>query len=92
VRVTAGRAESNGSVPPGLTRVTCTLTAENRDEHRNPMLGSRVWATYTFYLLILWLANKTFKMLLPVEGNSVRIVEFMLADICWFNRIYLIRV
>jgi len=41
--------ESNGSLPPGLgpmTRVTCSLTAKNRDQLRNPTLGSRVLATF----------------------------------------------
>jgi len=27
------------------------LTAKNRDQLRNPTLGSRVWATFTFLLL-----------------------------------------
>ena len=31
-----------------MTHVTCRLTAKNRDELRNPTLGSRVWATFTF--------------------------------------------
>jgi len=47
--VTSGLVESNGSLPPGLmTHVTCRLTAKNRDRLRNPMLGNRVWATFTF--------------------------------------------
>ena len=28
--------------------VTCRLTAKNRDQLRNHMLGNRVWATFTF--------------------------------------------
>ena len=40
--VTAGLAESNGSLPP----VTCRLTAKNRDQLRNPTLGNRVWASF----------------------------------------------
>ena len=37
-RVTAGLAESNGSLPPGLwLTVTCRLTAKNRDQLRNPI-------------------------------------------------------
>jgi len=28
-----------------MTHVTCRLTAKNRDQLRNPTLGSRVWAT-----------------------------------------------
>jgi len=31
-----------------MTHVTCRLTAENRDQLRNPTLHSRVWATFTF--------------------------------------------
>ena len=31
--------------------VTCRLTAKNRDELRNPTLGNRVWATFTFFTL-----------------------------------------
>jgi len=42
--VTAGPAESNGSLPPGLG-----LTAKNRDQLRNPTPGNRVWATFTFF-------------------------------------------
>ena len=32
-----------------MTHVTCRLTAKNRDWLRNPTLGSRVWATFTFF-------------------------------------------
>jgi len=32
-----------------MTPVTCRLTAKNRDQLRNPTLGNRVWATFTFY-------------------------------------------
>ena len=32
-----------------MTHVTCRLTAENRDQHRNPTLGNLVWATFTFF-------------------------------------------
>jgi len=46
--VTAGLAESNGNLPPGLTHVTCRLTAKNRDQLQNPTLGNLVWATFTF--------------------------------------------
>ena len=31
-----------------MTHVTCRLTAKNRDRLRNPTLGNRVWATFTF--------------------------------------------
>ena len=29
-----------------MTRVTCKLTAKNRDQLRNPTLGNRVWSTF----------------------------------------------
>jgi len=31
-----------------MTHVICRLTAKNRDQLRDPTLGSRVWATFTF--------------------------------------------
>ena len=33
-----------------MTHVTCKLTAKNRDRLRNPTLGNRVWATFTFII------------------------------------------
>jgi len=35
-----------------MTHVTCRLTAKNRDQLRNPTLGNRVCATFTFLTLI----------------------------------------
>jgi len=34
-----------------MTHVTCRLTAKNRDQLRNPTLGNRVRATFTFFTL-----------------------------------------
>ena len=31
-----------------MTHVSCRLTAKNRDQLRNPTLGNRVWAAFTF--------------------------------------------
>ena len=31
-----------------MTHVTCRPTAKNRDQLRNPTLGNRVWASFTF--------------------------------------------
>ena len=31
-----------------MTHITCRLTAKCRDQLRNPTLGNRVWATFTF--------------------------------------------
>ena len=33
-----------------MTRVTCRLTAQNRDQVRNPPLGNRVWANFTILI------------------------------------------
>jgi len=44
-----------------MTHVTCSLTAKNRDQLRNPTLGNRVWATFTFLPLDV----------LPVTKHSV---------------------
>ena len=49
-----------------MTHVTCRLTAENRDRLRNPTLGNRVWATFTF-LLGLWLLPVVSRCGLPVR-------------------------
>ena len=35
-----------------MTHVTCMLTAKNRDQLRNPMLGNRVSTTFTFFYLV----------------------------------------
>ena len=31
-----------------MTHLTCRLSVKNRDQLRNPTLGNRVWATFTF--------------------------------------------
>ena len=45
-----------------MTHVTCRLTAKNRDRLRNPTLGSRVLATFTFLasLCELGIAHNTY--------------------------------
>ena len=40
-----------------MTHVTCRLTAKNRYQIRNRMLGNCVWATFTFYSLCFWANN-----------------------------------
>jgi len=53
--VTAGLAESNGQPTAGFMThdVTCRLTAKYQDQLRNPTLGNRVWATFTFFLSVI---------------------------------------
>ena len=46
-----------------VTHVTCRLTAKNRDQLRNPTLGNRVWASFTFF--ICWKSN-------PLASVSIR--------------------
>ena len=35
-----------------MTHVTCKLTAQNRDQLRNPTLGNRAWAAFTFFYTV----------------------------------------
>ena len=44
-----------------MTHVTCRLTVKNRDQLRNPTLGNRVWATFTFFTTEsrAWFCSKT---------------------------------
>jgi len=53
VGVTAGLAESNGSLPPGLR---LTSTTKNRDQLRNPTIGNRVWATITLHGVLVFVS------------------------------------
>ena len=39
-----------------MTHVTCRLTAKDQDQLRNPTLGNRVWATFTFFTYLRVLA------------------------------------
>jgi len=41
-----------------MTHVTCRLTVKNRDQLRNPTLGNRVWATFTFFTVADWMADR----------------------------------
>jgi len=50
VGVTAGLADWQNTAG-FMTHVTCRLTAKNRDQLRNPTLGNRVRATFTFFNL-----------------------------------------
>jgi len=34
-----------------MTHITCRLTAKNRDQLGNPMLGNQVRATFTFFTM-----------------------------------------
>jgi len=36
-----------------MTHVTCRLTTQKQDQLWNPMLNSRVWATFTFFKILV---------------------------------------
>jgi len=46
--IQAQKARVQIAVARFITHVTCRLTAKNQDQLRNPTLGNRVWATFTF--------------------------------------------
>jgi len=72
--VTAGLAESNGSLSPGfMIHITCRLTAKNRDQLRNPTLGNRVWATFTFFSFYHWLPIRECQVRSGMPGSPVAV-------------------
>jgi len=64
-RLTAGLAEKQPTAW-FMTHVTCRLTAKNRDQLRDPTLGNRVWATFTFTLFSLQTKNHATQMRLSL--------------------------
>jgi len=46
-----------------MIHVTYRLTVKNRDQLRNPTLGSRVWATFTFFNLTKLLTTSMFDLI-----------------------------
>ena len=57
--VTAGLAESNGSLPPGgWLMVTCRLTACTPGSAPGPSLGIKYGKAFTFYLYLLWVVYR----------------------------------
>jgi len=53
-----------------MTHVTCRLTAKNRDQLRNPTLGNRVWATFTFLLYSYRLYTYAFSAFTLLVGRQ----------------------
>jgi len=69
-----------------MTHVTCRLTAKNRDQLRNPTLGNRVRAAFTFYLSAAADAGKTIEIhlqpvyaQLPTSSDNVPLPAFAAA-------------
>ena len=42
-----------------MIHVTCRLAAKNRDQLRNPTLGNRVWANFTFLPFTYCIGNES---------------------------------
>jgi len=71
------------------------LTAKNRDQLRNPTLGSRVWATFTFLkisTLLFYFANKMMKqevlMSLTLTENDIltgKVSRFEASQVAYSN-------
>ena len=57
-----------------MTHITCRLTVKNRDQLRNPTLGSRVWATCTFTCIVNKVKNQSAAW---VEGWANVWTEYM---------------
>ena len=64
-----------------MTRVTCRLTAKNRDQLRNPALGNQVWAIFLRSILDtrddteIWLT--TDRHIFAVMGSAVKFLRFV---------------
>ena len=56
-----------------MTHVTCRLTAKNWDQLRNPIVGARVWATFTFTFISRQLVPKNLRCK-PVHDRNVLVV------------------
>ena len=56
-----------------MTHVTCTLTATNRDQLRNPTLSNLVWATVPFLNVEIEQINKA--KMARVRVSRVRVMD-----------------
>ena len=73
-----------------MTCVTCKLTAKDWDQLRNPMLGNRVWATFT--LLYVMARGMHMWSFMNMINNScvvaMRPYITYLRPLCFLNNIY----
>jgi len=53
-----------------MTHITWRLTAKNGDQLRNPTLGNRVWATFTFYESLHYSCGREMELLQQVVGGG----------------------
>jgi len=72
-----------------MTRVTCRLTAKNRDQLRNPTLGNRKWATFAFLGRGNKLAYLSLRMGTRGTGDAIT-VRRGAEGVCGFSRKHVI--
>jgi len=53
-----------------MTHVTCRLSAKNRHQLRNPTLGNRVWATFTFFYHAIKWFSEAYTQTDPLGGST----------------------
>ena len=59
-----------------MTHVTCGLTAKNRDQLRNPALGNRVWANFTFFSsTVVHCSGRYLNLRSPLSSVQIDVVE-----------------
>ena len=69
-----------------MTHVTCRLTAENRDHLRNPTLGNRVRAIFTFLMSVVCCLSDDINLIIYVSAAAaaaVAIVTVLSLIITW---------
>jgi len=81
-KVTAGLAQSNGSLPPGgWLIVTCGLTACTPGSAPGPMLGDEYWKTLHIYRHLAWWKS----ILLASEPYYCLVFRQYLLKMIWFK-------
>jgi len=81
-----------------MTHITCRLTAKNRDQLRNLMLGNRVWAAfipsllmfckhrYTWDYLCVWKWNHSYVLeVICIFSLNIHFICTCMCDLCVFS-------
>jgi len=66
-----------------MIHVTCRLTAKNQDEHRNPMLSNRVWAT--FFIVSYLQKQNTEELTESASWNDSRPLSLSTCSVCFLQ-------
>ena len=64
-----------------MTHVTCSLTAKNGDQLRNPTLGNRLWATFTFLYGVRRAGVRGRALSIPLRDAGRRLCLLLRANI-----------